>query len=326
MQSAPKLLERLDMYSYSAIYVLSLLTSPSDGKADNYMVQLEREPDTGAVRLMRVVGIDNDKAFEPPVRTNKLGQIYPGLKSIILCLPNSAMPVDPKFRSAFVALNPEMIVLQWLAELHEQNQRYARMESVGIIADSDKMEKKTGTRTLDIPITMPAALLQSIYEKLVLIHRMLSNDAACSHRKLLEAVEPLLARYYQNVLQTAKSPLEAQRSVYHGDYMTVGATGASLSEEAFGLAVRSPTLVNEKLPRNVPSLESVIRDFVTKLDLGGIDPVSPAFRAMLTIFSTKLPFVKRLPFNTLQLNSFLLHVAQHSDDTDLAVRCPALLE
>lgn len=136
MEDAPKLFERIDMHSYSSMFVLSLLTCPSDGKADNYMVQLERENGDGNVTSLRIVGIDNDKAFEPPVRTNKQGQIYPGLKSIILCLPNAAQPVDPQFRASLLALSPEMIVLQWLAELHEQNQRYARLEFLGVVTQN----------------------------------------------------------------------------------------------------------------------------------------------------------------------------------------------
>ena len=82
----------MNRYSYSAIYILSILVTPTDGKADNYIVQIDRK-ENGSLKTLKIVGIDNDKAFEFSVKTNKAGGIYPGLKSVILCLPNANLPI-----------------------------------------------------------------------------------------------------------------------------------------------------------------------------------------------------------------------------------------
>ena len=39
VEQLPRLFDKLDMYSYSASFLLALLTCPSDGKADNFMAR-----------------------------------------------------------------------------------------------------------------------------------------------------------------------------------------------------------------------------------------------------------------------------------------------
>jgi hypothetical protein len=43
--------------------ILSFLIHPSDGKADNYMVQITRSQDDNSIANLRLVGIDNDRVF-----------------------------------------------------------------------------------------------------------------------------------------------------------------------------------------------------------------------------------------------------------------------
>ena len=43
-----------------------LLTNPSDGKGDNYMVEVDRDA-TGKIVKFRIVAIDNDESFAYPI-------------------------------------------------------------------------------------------------------------------------------------------------------------------------------------------------------------------------------------------------------------------
>ena len=189
--------------------------------------------------------------------------------------------------------------------MYEQNIRYQWLDAVGVLVPNDKFEKKTMNKSLDIPITVPLYTVIGVYEKLTTLQKLLSNEPNVTHQKILSILEPLLYKYYANVLSTTKYPLEAQRALYHGNYLV--------------LQTSPPREVKKEDLTNSQPLEVVIKEFISKMDLSMLDPNGSSFSQLINILATKFAYIRRTPFSLQQLSVYLLNIAKTADDKSLSL-------
>lgn len=88
-------LKNLEPESLSEALILALLTMPEDGKPDNYICE---PTETGQYRL---IGIDNDHAFAPPVATER-GHKELKVKCCLFCLDQMMDQIAPKCRKTLL--------------------------------------------------------------------------------------------------------------------------------------------------------------------------------------------------------------------------------
>ncbi|MBW8308179.1 MAG: hypothetical protein K0M45_00810 [Candidatus Paracaedibacteraceae bacterium] len=194
-----------DPISLSWQFLFSLLTSPGDGKPDHY--RLEGENST-------VIGIDNESLFHRPLylykeRHNR--RIYTGIQCILYLL-DALMDrsLHPEARQAFLSLEPSVVVLKWLTNIYQQNQRYQRLIDQGNFTPQD-------LTNLGLPIQLAKGLAEEVTIHMVQLQTILRAYPETSVHHLLSSLHPTVASYYQGMrLHYQNDPLTAMFTIYKG--------------------------------------------------------------------------------------------------------------
>jgi WD40 repeat protein len=295
----PHLLEKIDDYNFSAHYVGGLLTWPTDGKGDNYIVAIHRDAQGKIIRL-EVVGIDNDKNLGHPVIRVR-DKCYAGSKSIIFTLPKRRQPVNKRFRQDFLSKTAETFMFQWLRLLYLQDQRHHRLVHLGILTENDQFDASNGTAMLDIPLRIEPSMLITIYKTHQKIYSLLESDSEITHEAIFEAIEPQLCRYYRQVVENKKYPLAAMHEIYSG-----ASIQATLRDPAATVALESRNDKESDYEVNrIQTVEEAIQlQFIDKaLDYSNISPDDLATRLKNIVLN--FPFCSHLPLNQTELNNWL---------------------
>jgi hypothetical protein len=115
-----RLLGNLEPEALSEALLIALLTMPEDGKPDNYICE---PTGTGQYRL---IGIDNDHAFAPPVATEN-GHKELKVKCCLFCLDQMNDPVAPKTRAAIMYIDAVGLIRKWIMVLKKRHAAHARL-------------------------------------------------------------------------------------------------------------------------------------------------------------------------------------------------------
>lgn len=186
-------LDLIDMESFSALVISSLLTGSGDAKPDNFIARFEKDEQTGEIKSIKLIGIDNDIAF----CNGRLGfknyakgkaKIYSDMLNVLYFFPQMDQPLDPKIRKSLVSRSPEEIVSLWLKGLYEQNERYNSLKEVGFTdEDLDKLK---------LPIKLPSGTIESLYERLCILQSKIRKDEIVTHNSLFKEFYPSVGEYY----------------------------------------------------------------------------------------------------------------------------------
>ncbi len=185
LEEIPQLTNRFDRANFSAHFVVALFTNPSDHRSNNFMVTFERD-ERGGVRSLSLVGVDNSQALDPSEVSTK---------TVLYLLEQMKASFDGTVAQRLLETNPEELVFDWLAALEEQNQNYGRWQKRGAL--KRRYFSKVGNSTLQIPLTISAELVPSLYAKAQKLIGMLRVDRESTHKELLEAIQPKLAEIYR---------------------------------------------------------------------------------------------------------------------------------
>ena len=339
-ETLPHFMDRLDSYNFSAQFVANLLLNPYDGKADNYMVTLEKNA-TGEVIRWHIIGIDNDKVLGPAIiQAKKNGPHYPGMKFIFGCMPHVNMPLNETFRQEFLAISPECLLLNWLADIYQQNLRYQQLIDSGILTEEDIFDKDSGVAAIDIPIKFDRVTVPEIYRKLCLLQQYVRTNTVVTHQNLFEQVNLIMAIFYQKVVEKKKYPLSAMTYLYQGDDTTHAASlEAELANELDTTMVPTPSgnkvmravlqhetqsEIDFELER-VHEVETITKDFILTLNLSDHIAEPEQLFTILQPVAEHMDFIHALPLTVSQLNQ-LLHLSVQKNKaklTALFIRCGA---
>ncbi|MBS4165874.1 Uncharacterized protein NEOC65_000946 [Neochlamydia sp. AcF65] len=201
----PPLLGKLDKEAFSSLIIASLLVLPNDGKADNYIAEIEWE--STEVKRLRLVCIDNDRAFEPALTPiNKGHGIH--LKCLPLLLKGCMnQPVSQAVKEFMVNLEPVDFLLKWIQQLDQRNQAYQRLITQKQLLQEDLWDEGQ-EKKLDIPLCLPQGLFSNLHKKLKTIQDMLGHSPI-NHYELFKNLEPTAFACYQALMQRHANPLDA---------------------------------------------------------------------------------------------------------------------
>ncbi len=196
----PGWIKNVNPYNFSALFVLSLLTNPFDGKPDNYMVEITRD-DNAEVKSLKIVGVDNDLGFTEPFYKAKDEHIV-AVKNIIYLLPQMQESIDKRFREDFLHNLPEIVLIDWLASLNQQNSQYQKLIDEKIFSKEELAE-------LNLPIKLHTNLIKRLYQTLQSVHLALRENSIITHQELFHLIYPELAACYESAKQKRPEPLQA---------------------------------------------------------------------------------------------------------------------
>lgn len=225
LSKKPEWLNYLDSYNYTAHFILTILTCPSDAKPDNFVARRCVDGNQVSVKL---VGIDNDCAFNFPImayprRGMCLGQRYLDLKTIFFCMDKIDSPLDPVFRRAFLDQLPELLTLKWLKELLIQENHYLDYQKLPGADDMSAQARQRHIRALfteeefkkiKLPIKFLPGTVRRVYQDLQRIQKILCEDPRISHHLLLKKLYAVVAEAYVHVREKVVSVEERIRYVY----------------------------------------------------------------------------------------------------------------
>ncbi len=201
-------LEKLDPLAFSELLLASMLVNFEDAKPDNFI--LEPQPE-GTYRL---VGIDNDHAFVPPLVRE--GDAVALVKCILYCLDQANHPIHPAARERFLSFSPERLLRLWLEQLERQNQHYCNLFSS---KERRTLFKKSGKNSgMVIPIPFRPGYLVDIYQKFQRLQIALKESAQLTGMEALRLVIPQLGIRYEEAFRTHKTPLERFLSITKTQY------------------------------------------------------------------------------------------------------------
>jgi hypothetical protein len=235
----------LDRRSFSQQALMAMLVNPEDGKSDNFVLTTHTD-ENGRV-LSRLVSIDNDHAFVPPV-ARKMLRPSVQVKTIVFCFNEMMLPVHADVVEEFLMLKPEKVLRCWLRDLQRYNQDmdalFAPEERESCLNDPDE-SKRSCLAALLRPDTVPR-----LFQKLRRMHDLLRANPKISHIDLLKNVEPHLAPFYLEVLRMRTSPAERFRQLAEKEYGGTMVAGA-------GITKTTTTRTLESVLGALPSVEEI---------------------------------------------------------------------
>ena len=222
-------INKFDAFNFSSLAVLGMLTNPRDGKAENYVVEIDAPLGAGDITTFHIVGIDNDMAFGPSVARKESKMIPYGwfqseVHNVLFLFPQMENRIDDRFRENLLTLSTEFILIEWLKALSERNNAYNYLKEKNILSE-DEMER------LKLPLQLPQNLVRSIYRKLKKMQAYLERNPDATHNELFYRVEPVIAEYYQRTR-------EQQSSILNGFGIIEGASLGAEPKESLVYASR----------------------------------------------------------------------------------------
>lgn len=216
---SPNLLDKLDNENFTGHFLTNLLKKPADNKPDNYIAVIEKDG-SGCVAKISLVAIDNDELADHAtvtLRTKNAPALHvPGMKSVIFCLPKMLGPLAPNTRNLFLrhSANPEQFIFEWLTSLLQKNSKYEWLIKMGVITDKDRFDEDKITPALDIPLRFKPSLIPRLSQELKLALELVKQNPVITQQKLFEAVEPILAKYYQIMVAKNSYLMQKIQAIY----------------------------------------------------------------------------------------------------------------
>ncbi len=192
----PRCLDDLDLKSISEMIIMTMFVNPEDGRPDNFIVEQIELPN--GKKAYRLVCVDNDNAFVPPVaRDASEARTIKHVKTILFCLDQMNQPIPDEVCDHFIKLNAFQIINEWLHELLEVNKNY-----YALFKDE---EIRTLWKKHQCFIGVPFAqrMIKRLYDKFKRSQDILKQQKEegkgkkFTHLDLLLALEPALGKRYQ---------------------------------------------------------------------------------------------------------------------------------
>ena len=218
-----KILEQMDHLSFSELLLASLLVNFEDAKPDNFILEKMQN------NSYRLIGIDNDHAFVPPLVKEEGKTIL--VKCILYSLEMMKIPLHHSACERFLSFNVERILQQWLVLLQEQNQKFSNLFSESERKDLFKQTKKNQGMIITIPFK--SGSITDIYQKFKRLQSALQETPKITGIEILRVVIPSLGIRYEEAFRKFSAPLDRFLSLTRTQY-------------SIAIAGRCETLINSR--------------------------------------------------------------------------------
>lgn len=190
------ILENLDKDSLHSLMLVAMLTNPEDGKGDNYIAEPFITKD-GQVKY-RIIGIDNDHAFVPPLASAASNRVRINTKTILYAFAQITEPINVS--TLFTSLDLDVTLRSWLGRLRDLNRRY--IEVFGDPSHNEMLFQRYRS-FIGIPFSKDA--LAYLYTKFIRLREALASSDQLKPIDLFMKVEPFLSgRYGEEIRATAE--------------------------------------------------------------------------------------------------------------------------
>lgn len=186
---------KLDPYSLSKLILFTILTNSEDGKKANHSLK------KNARGLFDLYSVDNDQALVESTtetdyivfKTKKLA-----VKSFVFCLDEMKGALDEKVVEEFLSLNPVKTLQSWLQDLRPLTEQYDLLFKD---CKEQAAQHKNAYRRSYLDLVIPISTVIQLTFKIQRLQAMLSENRKTKPIILLEEVEPVVASYYEPILE-----------------------------------------------------------------------------------------------------------------------------
>jgi hypothetical protein len=211
LEEHPEYLEKLDLDNFGALVILGLLTDPGDAKPDNFIGKFILTPDGREISQLRLMSIDNDISFIPPIIQRYKGKSgveqFTEIRNCLYFFPHMNTVVTPWVRERLCSLLPEYTILRWLHALAKQNIRYEALLEQEVFTEAEYVKLK-------LPIQFLPGTAARVYRKLKKSIDWLREYPSSTLMELFKVVETELYVHYMNVKKRYPAPLDATVELY----------------------------------------------------------------------------------------------------------------
>lgn len=309
-------LEHLDLPSFSALIISSLLTGSGDAKPDNFMVRSDGDK-------LKLISIDNDISFckgrlgFKKLATGK-GLLYSDVLNVLYFFSQMDLEVDPLVKSQLTEHSSEYIISTWLKDIYEQNQRYISITKYGFTNEDLEI--------LKLPILLPKNSVKEMYFRLKTLEKMCKTNEIITHSDMFKAFYPGLGQYYEIMRIKNNFALNGIRKMYEDSTddrdiaKDLAAQDKLISHKAWHKASSSTMLTSQKFNEIFSaSVESHASDFLKNIDFSTLDD-SNSF--LYVVLGKNLAFLEEFiltKINERQLNSMFSHILD-SNNNEIHIR------
>lgn len=231
--------------------VLALLTEPADHKADNFIVKIQHD-DFGELLPFEIVAIDNDDAMKGAFFVSSTNVKEVNVKSIIYCLiPSMKSGVSAKFRDYILSVNAKLFAVRWIENLQAYYRNYFDQTSKGIMFSGM-------LKVLHLDEQIPAGFIDGLIERVGNVQRTIEVDKSLAN-VFLEA-EPILARYYQELMHYYDDPLSLMMALYDKH------NSSEVSLEKILLAYLTKDKSMAKIFHDIPRAKITFQSYLTVIN------------------------------------------------------------
>ncbi|EGC34014.1 hypothetical protein DICPUDRAFT_153848 [Dictyostelium purpureum] len=206
-------ISNIDMESFSAHILSSLLLIPSDYKSDNIIIEKGTN---------RIVGIDNDLVMEcDEIERENDGKYFIRTKNMLYLLPQMQEPVHSSIREKFLKHNPQIFVLKWLMQLLEKEKDYlVLVNSVLSHHPNQNMEKaeKNLNESLMFPLCFLPEWISKMIDRFAEIQDHLEQNQSITHNELLKIIHPYSSYYFDALSKHYQNPFKKLLSIYNREF------------------------------------------------------------------------------------------------------------
>lgn len=210
-RSAP--VPKIDPKSYSENIIQAFLTCEGDGKAGNYVATKVKGTDAFHVTM-----VDGELAFNPPYMFTKEGEIkFEILMACILFYFDQIDdPLHPDVAERLKNLDIHLALRRVLVACKQ-----ARRRMISCIEENEESQAWDQTDPRYLSISLQQRYLEHWYTVLLKIQHLLKAPELPTHRQLLEALFPPIARVVNRVHMIHKHPEARFGEAHKGKYKTV---------------------------------------------------------------------------------------------------------
>lgn len=307
----PNLLNMIDDYGASAHYISTLITMSSDGKADNYMVEIVHDEQGHIVRL-DIIGIDMDKGLCDEISLQKKDKHFAAMKSVICFLPIANKPLNAEFRKDYLNQTSEEFMAGLLGSLKLQEDRYKRCLALGVINNDDLFEAVTDTPRLDIPLLMESSSLTKLFDRHSKIYQLVKENELITHQQIFETVNKVLADLYAELIRVYKTPLNCSYQLYNGASIEETLAVKLREDVNYGRTLATFDAIGTKYEDNrTQSLDDAIQlQFIEHKQLDYVNISKEQLLQRLNLIAEHLPSTRRLLLSQEKLNEYLLYAVE----------------
>lgn len=307
LEKVPNLMTVFDRPQHDALFVASRIQRTGDGKTDNYIAIFEKS--------LRQICIDNDKAAEQSISKIK-EEHYVDEKCFLDLLPIMDEPFSDQYLESFLKKSPEERLLNAMAKIYHQQERYQEMLDNDDFSNSDLFDENTNESTLDIPLYVNPEIFTHAYRILFQITSLVNQNKKITKQEIFSVLNPIVAAVYFYLRKKYSSPLDAIGELY-GRGMTIEKLlGAEIDRIKVSSQDQKTTITvrealkefdekqSKKKETQEQPLEKSTEGFINKDLISYLNSSTTQWQA-LSFIAEHFPFLTSLPIDKSHLNLLL---------------------